>query len=410
MPLKDDADYLTQDSDEENCPPDQKSTPVMKNGGDWWIPTPPPSSPSSAEDEEDEKIDKKWTPLTTKKTTSKKKRKFSSAFTQMEEEELPVKKSMGSVSMERKLKTPAPAFIQKPKEHSWKHSAYKNQSESKRRPVVKKKTSTTKPKKETSKPKKETKKPDEDSDSESEVEIVAPPKGYKPRPVLSDLKSGKDPKKKKKAEKALQEESSSDSDSDFSLLEHTIFNRPPDKRTRRMSAKAEETRQKTSIAIPGTAWRTMLDAHYSASQELAKLSRSVLQLTTKVEEATKLISTVPKETSTELVNKTSRAFRDFGEGFKTVSMVVETRIDNMESRVITKIKDSTTDLKRHTTQKCAIGATGSDSSSSKSTASGQRRDSWSLPTNAGSNTSTEHVLERLDSQDGILNHMDGQID
>ncbi|CAB9529211.1 hypothetical protein SEMRO_2428_G327380.1 [Seminavis robusta] len=77
-----------------------------------------------------------------------------------------------------------------------------------------------------------------------------------------------------------------------------------------------------------------------------------------------------------------------------------------ESRIMTKLKDSTTDLKRHTTQKCAA----SNDSSSKSSSSGGWRHNHSFPANAGSNTSTEVILERLEAQDGILNHMDGQID
>ncbi|CAB9527716.1 unknown protein [Seminavis robusta] len=433
MSLKNDADYLTQDSEEENSPSvstartsNKKPTSVMGNSkGEFWIPTPPSSSSSSSDEDDksdkEEKIDKKWTPPTTKKT--KKKRKFSSAFTQDEDAPAVKKKPMQSVSWDRKMETPAPRFG-KPQEHSWKNSAHKNKSESKKRPVVKsvnksKTLSKSINKSKTPSKKEPVEKKQESTDDDSEVEIVAPPKGYQPvkvkskKPMLVDFKAN-DPKKKNNAVKALQEDSS-DSDSDDSVLQHLIFSRPSDKfRHRKMSERAEKARKKITVNVPGLAWRQMLDAHTGTSRELSKVSSEVSRMNgevskmnKKLEEAMKMLGAVPSNTSTDIVNKTSRALRDVGEALNTVTMTVETRIDRMETRVMTKMKDSTTDLKRHTTQKCN-SMDASTTTTSTSTSSGRSRDS--LPTNAGSLTSTEHVLERMDSQDGILNHMDGQID
>ncbi|CAB9521804.1 unknown protein [Seminavis robusta] len=320
---------------------------------------------------------------------------------------------MNSTEGMTSTKKPKPNKVAVSTSNSWKNNANQNKCKCKKTPVVTTKKIPPKPL------------PKEESDDE--VEIVAPPAGYKP--VLSDCK---DPKKASQVQQALLE---SDTDSDDSLFatkeSAAVFNAPPTGRHRRTSAKAEEIRKNTQIAIPGTSWRKMMDAHTNTTMGLSDVRSkvtSVGKLTTKVVSEMKnlqdILRTLPKEASKSVIDGLSRAWRDLGEGLRTVTMSLDVKMDGVESRlmskleeatssvvaaesrIMTKLKDSTTDLKRHTTQKCAV----SSDSSSKSSSSGGWRDNHSLPTNAGSNTSTEVILERLEAQDGILNHMDGQID
>ncbi|CAB9531662.1 hypothetical protein SEMRO_3803_G351210.1 [Seminavis robusta] len=236
MSLKDDRAYATDDDGTDG------KAPVMNQTKGFFIPTPKYTKGNSKE----------------KSKENDGKRKFSDAFGGGFFSDV----VWNSVGLSNKKKS-KPTQVTESSNHSWKNNADKNTSKSKKNPVVPRKNSTIKIAPPSSSP-------SSNDSSDDEVEIVAPPPNYK-RKETSVLLDCKDPKKTTRVKQALLEPDSESDDSDDSIdsTSNAIFNAPPrNGRTRRISTKAETIRKTTQVAIPGTAWRSMLDAHTGTSMEL----------------------------------------------------------------------------------------------------------------------------------------------
>ncbi|CAB9523992.1 hypothetical protein SEMRO_1481_G276270.1 [Seminavis robusta] len=303
---------------------------------------------------------------------------------------------------------------------------------------------------------------DSDTDSDSDVVVLDPPpksaskpklkpktsrsatkpkpktktaKTPSPEPSLADLKKAAQVTARVK-EALLAKDSSTDSSSDDSSDEEDLLKVVMDNnkngasiaRERRFSTQGGGTLNPAAknVAIPGTAFKNILSAQTGTNLELSHVRKSLDKVTKKIDTTNtkmmsdlgnqiqhtiKLLCALPTDTSNELINKTSRSWRDLGELVRTATSTVEVRIDGLEARIISKMKDTTTDLKRHTTQKCnAVNDAGAGGgSTSTSTTSSGSGSTWGR-TLATGDSFIRDTNASFDALNAIVNHLDGQMD